>query len=529
MRTLPLLAVALTSAACTISTYEQGPARPPPPPGPPPPTLNGGAAPSSPGIRTIRTARQPNHSKLRAMKARGAFCSPEEVAQGTWAKFDCQPYNPIRRARPLSFASMLGPTALNPTGMLGGTGFGGVGIPGLPGASTGTVGNDGQQQSAFPFPLPFPIPGQPGGGGGQPGVNNVPTGPIPPAVDLRTANLDAPIKDQGAVATCTAVSLTNAMEVAIRKQGKQDVVSPLHVWSQYATPNMGMAGDQTENRTLTVEQTWQYDPAKACEMMTTPADDCGEAYGVTSGSGQFDPEIRAEKARADGAGRFKLTQVEEFSKPPNPNEMAAVLAGGDAIWIALSVDPQAWKTSSLNDGVIPEYQNVAQVGHAVTFVGYRTTASGKQFLIHNTWSDRWGQGGYGWISEQMVQRWTRNAYKIVVDGKSGPMPGGGGGGGGQPQSNGCAQGQVRDAVNGQCTNPCASGSAPAAGVCLPAVPGFPLGPQPQPGQQPGPQPNGGGGCPQGQVKDSVSGQCANPCAGGAAPMGGICLPGGFGR
>jgi hypothetical protein len=526
MRTLPLLAVALTSAACTISTYEQGPARPPPPPGPPPPTLNGGAAPPTPGVRTIRTARQPNHSKLRALKARGAFCSPEEVAQGTWAKFDCQPYNPIRRAKPLGFVAMLGQTALNPTGMLGGVGIPGLPGTALPGGTTGTVGDGNNQQSPFPFPLPFPIPGQPQPGGGGGGVNPTPTGPIPSAVDLRTANLDGPIKDQGAVGTCTAVSLSTAMEVAIRKQGKQDVVSPLHVWSQYAMPNMGMAGDQTENTTLTVEQTWQYDPAKACEMMKMPADDCGEAYGVTSGSGQFDPELQAEKAKADNQGRFKLTQVEEFSKPANPQEMAAVLAGGDAIWIALSVDPQAWKTSSMNDGVIPDYQNVGQAGHAVTFVGYRTVGSGKQFLIHNSWSERWGQGGYAWISEQMVQRWTRNAYKIVVDGKSSPMPGGGGGA--QPQSNGCAQGQVRDAVNGQCTSPCASGSAPAAGVCLPAVPGFPLGPQPGPQPQPG-QPQGGGGCPQGQVKDSVSGQCANACAGGAPPMGGICLPGGFPR
>jgi hypothetical protein len=490
MRTLALFVVALTSAACTITTSESSrPAAPPPPPGPPPAAFaqNAGRAPM--GVRVIHTARKPNIQRLRALKARGSFCAPEEVAGGTWAKFDCQPYSPIRRALPMNFAALLNPTNMAPT-------MGGGGLP-------------------FPFPIPG-LPGMPGQGGQTRGtVGNLPSGPIPAAVDLRTANLDGPIKDQGAVGTCTAVSLSTAMEVAIRKQAKPDVVSPLHVWSQYAMPNMGVAGDSTENQTLATESSWGYDPAKACAMMKIPADDCGEAYGVTSGSGAFDPVLQGEKRQADGAGKFKLTQVEEFSKPTNPEEMAAVLAGGDAIWIALSVDPASWKTSNMRDGVIPDYSQVGQTGHAVTFVGYRTTSSGKQFLIHNSWGEKWGQGGYGWISENMVRNYTRNAYKVVVDGQSGPNPGGGTN---PPASNGCPAGQMKDAVSGQCANACPSGSAPAAGVCLPAVPGFP-----RPG---GGQPNNqGGGCPQGQVKDSVSGQCGAACPSGSAPMGGLCMPG----
>jgi hypothetical protein len=82
-------------------------------------------------------------------------------------------------------------------------------------------------------------------------------------------------------------------------------------------------------------------------------------------------------------------------------------------------------------------------------------------------------------------------------------------------------------VSGQCAAPCASGSAPAAGVCLPAIPGFPA--PGQPPQQPGQPPQQGGGCPQGQVKDAVSGQCAAACPNGMAPMGGLCLPGFPGR
>ena len=85
-----------------------------------------------------------------------------------------------------------------------------------------------------------------------------------PGAGTCISNLDGPIKDQGAVGTCTAVSLSTAMDVAIRKAGKNDVVSPLHIWSRYAVPNMVTAGESSENGVLASEGSWEYDPAKAC-------------------------------------------------------------------------------------------------------------------------------------------------------------------------------------------------------------------------------------------------------------------------
>ena len=286
---------------------------------------------------------------------------------------------------------------------------------------------------------------------------------------------------------------------------------------------MGPAGDGTENRTLAVEQSWGYDPAKACALMRTPGDDCSEAYGVASGSGEFDPVLRGEKTAADNAGAWKLAQVEAFSKPANPDEMAAVLAGGDAIWMAFNLDPASWKSSAMTEGVIPDYVPTTDVGHAVTLVGYRTTPMGRQYLIHNSWGEDWGEGGYAWISERMVRENTRSAYKLVVEGyglsSNGGQPVNPNGPAG-PSANGCPQGQIPDAVTRQCAALCPSGSAPAAGVCLPSIPGF--GPAPtQPGQPGAPQST----CPQGQVVDVFSGQCSAPCANGAPPAGGLCMPG----
>ena len=340
-------------------------------------------------------------------------------------------------------------------------------------------------------------------------------GTVPPTVDLRSLGLDGPIKNQGAVGACTAFSLSTAMDIAVRKMGRPDVVAPLHVWSEYAIPNMGLAGDQVVDEAITTEDKWPYDPAKACKLMRIPVDSCGKAYGVVPGSGLVDARLQSEKHAADAAGRFKIQSVEQFDKPLRSDQLAAVLAGGDPIWIALSVNPKAWKSSSLKGAVIPDYDTSDSSGHAVVLVGYRAGGSGRQFLVHNSWGTKWGDGGYGWLNDSMIAKHGRAAYKVRVTDTSGasPFPSLPTPGGNTPSSGGCPQGQAKDVVLGTCSPACASGSAPAAGVCLPPVPGFPA-----------PQPGGNASCPQGQASDPMTGKCSALCPTGTPPIGGLCLP-----
>lgn len=390
-------------------------------------------------------------------------CAPKEVAPGTWARFDCGPFVAVSRV-----------------------------------------------MQSLPVPVQLPrmnfLPGLPG--------------VVPPAVDHRTDGTEGPIKDQGAVGVCTAMSLSSAMDNQIRRMGRQDVVSALHLWSKYGIPTMGDAGDKNVDQVLSLEPSWQYDPAKACKLSRDPMEPCAAAYHVVPGSASMDPVIIAEKSRADSAGRYKLTGIEQLqSKPANIDELSAVLAGGDDVWASFWVNDEAWKSRSLRDAVIPDYVTDSNVGHAVVLAGYRTMPDGtKQFLVHNSWSDRWGDRGYGWISQAMVTKYLRAAYKVKVGDANAPSTPN------QPSSSGCPAGQVKDAVSGQCAAPCSSGSAPAAGVCLPSVPGFPM---PGGGQQPAPpggqQPQNNA-CPQGQAADLMTGKCAPLCAGGGPAMGGMCLP-----
>jgi hypothetical protein len=406
----------------------------------PPPQGNPGFVPFQPIFRPV------NVPALIALQGR-IPCAPREVAPGTWATFDCGPFQALTRA-----------------------------------------------VQYIPFVR----------------LNFLPTGPLPAAVDHRTEGSEGPVKDQGAVGACTALSLSTAMDNAVRRMGRKDVVSALHLWSRYGVGITGQAGDSNVGKSVAVEPTWSYNPVKACKLARAPMDTCGVAYGVSSASEDFDPPLKAEHVNADASGRYRLAAVEQLHiRPADPNELAGVLAGGDDIWISFSVNDQAWMNRSLHDAVIPDYETVEDTGHAVVLAGYRTLQNGtKQFLIHNSWSTHWGQGGYGWISEAMVARYTRAAYRVRVgEGGGGPVPG---------QATGdCPAGQVKAPILGTCV--------PAGGV--PGLPGFPAPSQPPAQPAPSPnQPQNQGSCPQGQAPDVMTGRCANVCAGGVPAVGGMCLP-----
>jgi hypothetical protein len=267
---------------------------------------------------------------------------------------------------------------------------------------------------------------------------------------------------------------------------------------------MRSAGDQTVDKTIAIEQVWPYDPAKACQLLHATVDTCTTAYGVASGSERYDPVLRAEHANADAHGRYRLSAIEQLhSKPANIAEIAAVLSGGDDVWISFSVNDQAWTSRALQNGVVPDYDVVDDTGHATVLAGYRTLPNGsKQFLIHNSWGTRWGENGFGWISELMVQKNARVAYRVrVVEAALGTpaqaapstMP-----------PAGCPTAQVRE---------------PVFGTCIPsAIPGLPSGPSPAP------PPSDAGPCPPGQAVDLMTGQCSALCPNGGAAVGGLCIP-----
>jgi hypothetical protein len=351
-------------------------------------------------------------------------------------------------------------------------------------------------------------------------------GNLPDAVNHLETGMEGPVRDQDKVGSCTAMSLAAAMDHRLRTKGITEPVSALHIWSNYGFPNMGKAGDANLDKRIAPESVWPFDPAVACKYMDPMAAACGSAYGVTPGSARTDPAIQKKKKEADAKGKYTLVGIEKLSSH-DPNGIAEIIAGGDDLWVAFNMGSREWSNSSHKSGaVIPDYTPRGRSGHAVVLSGYRTRNGRKEFLIHNSWSPRWGKQGYAWIGENMVKNQLRYAYRVRVaapgeaptppkpsPGGSKPKP--------APSASGCAGGQVRDVVYRSCANPCAGGLPPAAGLCPPVFPGKPKPKQPPPSPSDGPS---GNSCPSGEAPDVMNGQCKPLCPGGLPQIGGLCLP-----
>ncbi|HRI67237.1 MAG TPA: hypothetical protein PK156_23500, partial [Polyangium sp.] len=68
-------------------------------------------------------------------------------------------------------------------------------------------------------------------------IPRVITSALPGLVDHRTQGLTGPIKDQNPVGACAGFAISSVMDTAIRRRGRGDVVSPLHVFSNYTQQN----------------------------------------------------------------------------------------------------------------------------------------------------------------------------------------------------------------------------------------------------------------------------------------------------
>ncbi|HQP36076.1 MAG TPA: C1 family peptidase [Polyangiaceae bacterium] len=345
---------------------------------------------------------------------------------------------------------------------------------------------------------------------------------LPAAVDLRASGLDGPVKYQQMVGVCWSFALSTLMDNALRRAGRTEVMSPMHVLSSSVWDDLWQKGRSERN--ITLESVWPYDPVKACKLNESASEVwCDQAYHVQHGSWRSDPVIVAERERANLSGAFHFTRVEQL-QPSNTDQLAAVIAQGQAVYLSFQYNRQAWGAIGDSNPVIPDYVE-EQGGHAVVGVGYRQAGPVRQFLLHNSWSPEWREGGYAWISEAMIRAHVRDAFVVELNVSGGgvtpapattgtvpwpfpfPMPGGWG----PPPTSDCPSGQARDVVFGTCVAACPAGIPPVAGICAMASPGGTQGTPPS-------------GCPAGQVVDWLTQTCSPQCKNGLPPIGGQCLP-----
>jgi hypothetical protein len=238
---------------------------------------------------------------------------------------------------------------------------------------------------------------------------------VPLAVDLRAMGMDGPVKDQKQTGVCFAFAVTTVLESSLRRQGRSDVLSPLHF---VAADGWDDLWKSTPKEAIALESTWPYDPVKACRFLDQH-DSCEQTYGVAVGSWKSDPTLVAERDRASHAGVAWVGQAHLLKNRP-VDQIVSALASGREVYLSVDIDSVAWGYRGVKNGVLPEYGRADRGGHAVVLVGYRTLATGRQFLIHNSWGAQWGEGGYAWISEDGLRSHLLGAQ--VVDARPASVP-----------------------------------------------------------------------------------------------------------
>jgi hypothetical protein len=381
-------------------------------------------------ILVIPPSKDPlNVSALLRIPARR--CGQQQVVPGVWVRIDCHPYKPLL----MSTKKLAGPHKMRllSRGLLHLTP---ASLKTPPGMKTGA--------------------GTPGGSGGVT-TGTAGDATFPDVVDHRQDGTEGPVKNQGAVGSCTAFSLSTVMDNAILRLNKHDVMSPLHLWSHYAYPSMGVAGDSNLNKSITTLSTWAYSPREACELSKDPEDDCGAAYGVTPGMAPGDSKLQGEQSHAEASGLYKIASIDQLpTQPVDVNHLVAVLASGQDLWIAMDINIDNWGNGLVNN-VIPDWAT-GDGGHAIALAGYRQAPNGgRQFLIHNSWGATWGDQGFAWVSEAMVKQHMYFAYTVKVVDPNAPQP--------AQTDDDCDDSSLVDAGTGQCAPMCWDDTRRTNGLC----------------------------------------------------------------
>jgi len=119
----------------------------------------------------------------------------------------------------------------------------------------------------------------------------------------------------------------------------------------------------------------------------------------------------------DGWGNYQKYGIKTFHAiwdPTNIDALRAHLAEGNDVNVVLSLNcvQNAWKnTSKVEEPIAGKPGDWA---HAVLLVGYEKILNGDNqerwfFRFKNSWGEEWGQGGYGWLSEDYIKKYVLQA------------------------------------------------------------------------------------------------------------------------
>lgn len=209
------------------------------------------------------------------------------------------------------------------------------------------------------------------------------------SVDERAAQ--TPVRNQGRRKTCSVFAVTAA-----------------HEWMCGDAPDLSVefalwrAKQRDKNAG---EATW---PRVVLEAIHEDGQVLDEMWPYGNPAYPAKPPVPARRAPRRMAGAWRVLG------PPNPDVIRETLIGGEAVVLEVRFVVDAWQAAA-GEGIVDAAASAPTFGgHAILAVGVEGDADGvTRIVIKNSWGDRWGNGGYGYLTESYLASFGRIAYALA--------------------------------------------------------------------------------------------------------------------
>ena len=286
---------------------------------------------------------------------------------------------------------------------------------------------------------------------------------LPQIVDHREEGTEGPTRNQGHAGSCTAFALAAAMDHALsRREQAPYAVSALHLWSRFHHEHHEKGSSVIEANfglPIASEADWPYDQKLAFAWDSRKGGTARSFDGEKVRPHQpVDPRLLQA---ADGKPYARLLHVTHLGTASTLDKMR-ILARGQDLFFSMKINRAAFSEARSAEHVIgswdPDSPNVGG-GHAMVLSGYVVQSAGTYFLMHNSWSEKFGDHGYAWLHEDMLKHgvFVVDAIPVgpTIAGANPPMI--------PPAA--CPSGEVPDSATEHCAATCADGSPRFDGAC----------------------------------------------------------------